>query len=82
MAFRVFFVFLVLRNVCRRVIHFNVALAPSAAWTGQQIIEAFPWDTAPRFLLRDRDGIYGVEFVHRIDGLGIEQVVISPKSPW
>ena len=61
-SFRVLFVFLMLGNVRRRVVHFNVTAAPNAAWTGQQIIEAFPWDTAPRFLLRDRDGIYGHEF--------------------
>ena len=56
--------------------------APSAAWTGQQVVEAFPWETAPRFLLRDRDGIYGTDFVRRVKGLGIEQVVISARSPW
>jgi hypothetical protein len=48
----------------------------------QQIIEAFPWDTAPRFLLRDRDGIYGVEFTGRVEGIGIGQVPTSAHSPW
>jgi hypothetical protein len=57
-------------------------VAPSAAWTGQQVVEAFPWDTAARFLLRDRNGIYGTEFVRRVEGTGIEQVVISARSPW
>jgi putative transposase len=56
-TFRVLFVFLVLSNDRRRVVHFNVTASPTAAWTGQQIIEAFPWETAPKYLLRDRDGI-------------------------
>ena len=81
-TFRVLFVFVMLSNVRRRVIHFNVTAAPSAFWTGHQIIEAFPWDTAPRFLLRDRDGIYGHDFVRRVKGMGIKQVVISAHSPW
>jgi transposase InsO family protein len=81
-TFRVLLVFLMLSNSRRRVVHWNVTAAPNAAWTGQQIIEACPWDTAPRFLLRDRDGIYGAEFVRRVQGLGIEQVVISARSPW
>ena len=58
-TFRVLFVFLVLGHDRRRVLHFNLTEHPTAVWTGQQIREAFPVDTAPRFLLRDRDGIYG-----------------------
>jgi putative transposase len=81
-SFRVLFVLLVLSNHRRQILHFNVSAAPSAAWTGQQIIEAFPWDTAPRFLLRDRDGIYGGDFVRRVAGMGIEQVPTSAHSPW
>jgi len=81
-SFRVLFVFLMLGNARRRVVHLNVTDAPNAAWTGQQIVEAFPWDTAPRFLLRDRDGIYGSEFRQRVSGMGIEEVVIAASSPW
>ncbi len=81
-TFRVLFVFLILSNHRRRIIHFNVTTNPSAAWTGQQIIEAFPWETAPRYLIRDRDGIYGNEFVGRVVGMGIEEVPISARSPW
>ncbi len=58
-TFRVLFVFLILGNHRRRIIHFNVTTNPSAAWTGQQIVEAFPWDSAPRYLIRDRDGSTG-----------------------
>ena len=62
--------------------HFNIKDAPTAAWTAQQIINAFPYDTAPEYLLRDRDSIYGSLFVQRVQGMGIEQKLISPRSPW
>jgi len=81
-SFRVLFVFLVLSNERRRVVHFNVTDSPSATWTGQQIVEAFPWVTAPKYLLRDRDKIFGHEFVHRVEMMGIKQVLISARSPW
>ena len=81
-TFQVLFVFLVLGNQRREVLHFNVTDSPTAAWTGQQIVEAFPWETAPRFLLRDHDGIYGNDFVRRVGSMGIEQVPISKRSPW
>ena len=64
------------------MIHFNVTANPTAGWAAQQIIEAFPYDSVPRFLLRDRDSIYGTEFVARISGMGIEEVVTAPRSPW
>jgi putative transposase len=81
-TFRVLFVFLILSNERRTVVHFNVTESPTAAWTGQQIVNAFPWDTAPKYLLCDRDGKYGAEFIHRVENLGIEQVFISARSPW
>jgi putative transposase len=80
-TFRVLFVFLVLSSERRKVVHFNVTESPTAAWTGQQIINAFPWDTAPRYLLRDRDGKYGEEFNRRVESMGIEQMLISARSP-
>jgi hypothetical protein len=80
-TFRVLFVFLVLSNERRRVLHFNVTDSPTAFWTGQQIIEAFPWDAAPRFMVRDRDGIYGNDFARRVSSMGIEEVVIAGRSP-
>lgn len=66
----------------RRVSHFNVTANPSSAWTAQQITEAFPYDSAPRYLMRDRDGIYGEEFQRRMKCLGIEEVVSAPRAPW
>ncbi len=81
-TFCVLYVFLVLSHERRRVVHFNVADSPTAQWTGRQLVQAFPWDTAPRFLLRDRDAIYGPEFLRSISNLGIEDVRTSPRSPW
>ncbi len=81
-TFRVLFVFLVLAHDRRRIVHFNVTEHPSAEWTGRQLIEAFPWDTAPRYLIRDRDGIYGRDFGRRVKTLGIKQVLSAPRSPW
>jgi putative transposase len=81
-TFRVLFVFLVLSNERRRVVHFNVTDSPTAFWTGQQMIEAFPWDTVPRFVIRDRDGIYGNDFVRRVSSMGIAEVQIAARSPW
>ena len=62
--------------------HFNVTAHPTALWTAQQIVEAFPEETAPRFLLRDRDQIYGEDFRRLVAGMQIEEVIISPRSPW
>jgi putative transposase len=82
MTFKVLFVFVVLAHHRRRVVHFNVTENPTAEWTAQQIVEAFPWDTAPRYLLRDRDGVYGQTFRGRVKNMGIKEVLIAPRSPW
>ncbi len=81
-TFRILFAFVVLRHDRRRVVHFNVTAHPTAEWTAQQIVEAFPDDEAPRFLIRDRDSIYGEHFRKRVRHMGIEQVVIAYRSPW
>jgi len=66
----------------RRVLHFNVTHSPTSAWTAQQIINAFPYDTAPKYLLRDRDTIFGKLFIHRVDDMEINTLKTAPKSPW
>ena len=81
-GFKVLFVLLVLAHDRRRVVHFNITENPTAQWTAQQIVEAFPWDSAPRYLLRDRDAIYGERFQRRVERMGIEQVLSAPRSPW
>lgn len=79
---RVLFVFIMLAHERRRIVHFNVTEHPTAQWTAQQIVEACPWDDAPRYLLRDRDSIYGDYFQRRVKHMGIEEVKIAPRSPW
>ena len=65
-TFRVLFVFIMLAHERRRIVHVNVTEHPTAQWTAQQIVEAFPWDETPRYLLRDRDSIYGEVFQQRV----------------
>jgi len=81
-TFRVLFVLVLLAHEWRRVLHFNIIEHPTAQWTAQQVAEAFPWEEAPRYLLRDRDRIYGTAFRQRVQHMGIEEVVIARRSPW
>jgi putative transposase len=81
-TFNVLYGFVVLLHDRRHVVHFNVTAHPTARWTAQQIIEAFPEESAPRFLLRDRDQIYGGLFRLRVVGMGIDEVVSAAHSPW
>src|SRR6266704_3411924 len=76
------FVLVVLAHHRRRVVHFNVTENPTAHWTAQQIVDAFPDDSAPSYLLRDRDQVYGEQFRHRVKGMRIEEVLTAPHSPW
>ncbi len=81
-TFRTFYVFLVLSLDRRRIVHFNVTSNPTADWTSLQLIQAFPFDTAPRYLIRDRDGIYGPKVIDTLDILDIEQIPTAPRAPW
>jgi transposase InsO family protein len=82
-TFRLLYCFVVLMHGRRRIVHFNVTTHPTAHWTAQQIVEAFPADgSEPRYLLRDRDGIYGRWFQQRVSNMGIREILISPRSPW
>src|SRR6266571_3558008 len=80
--FEILFVFIVLAHNRRRVVHFNVTAHPTAAWTAPQMLEAFPFDTAPKYLLRDRDCIYGQEFRKQVEAMNINEVLSAPRSPW
>ena len=80
--FQILYVFLVLAHDRRRILHFNVTAHPTAEWTGQQLREAFPFDQLPRYLLRDRDAIFGQNFRERVQDMGIEEVLSTPRSPW
>ena len=81
-SFRVLYVFLVLAHDRRRIVHFNVTAHPTAEWTVQQLREAFPFDQVPRYLLRDRDGIFGTEFRRDVKAMRIKEVLSTPRSPW
>jgi putative transposase len=81
-TFRILYVFLFLAHDRRRIVHFNVTEHPTAEWTAAQIVQAFPWDKAPRFLLRDRDSIYGTAFRTQTRSLEINEVLTAFRSPW
>jgi putative transposase len=79
---RVLFVVIVLSHVRRRIVHVNITEHPTAEWTAQQVIDAFPDDTAPKWLHRDRDSVYSETFRRRVAGIGIAEVISAPASPW
>jgi putative transposase len=81
-SFRILYVFLVLSHERRRVVHFNVTEHPTAEWTAAQLMQAFPWDTAPRYMLRDRDRVYGEAFRTLAAEMEITEVLTAPRSPW
>jgi putative transposase len=81
-TFRLLFVFVILSHDRRRVIYFGVTANPTAEGAARQLLEAFPWDSAPRYLLRDRDGVYGEKFREAAVWLGIREVLTAPMSPW
>jgi transposase InsO family protein len=80
--FQILYVFVVLAHHRRRIVHFAVTAHPTAEWAAHQILQAFPWDSAPRYLLRDRDRIFGSVFVQQLEVMGIEQVLSAPAAPW
>lgn len=81
-TFRLLFVFVILSHDRRRPVHFAITRNPTAEWTARQVLEAFPWDSAPRYLLRDRDSIYGDAFCDAVDSLGVREVLTAARSPW
>ncbi len=81
-AFQLLFVFVVIGHLRRQLIHFAVTTNPTAEWTARQIVEAFPWDTAPNYLIQDNDKIYGLIFQNQLRNMKIKEVRIAPRSPW
>ena len=82
LTFECLFAFLVLGHSRRQLLWFAVTRHPTAEWLAQQIVEAFPWGTAPTYLLRDNDRAYGQAFTRRLRTMGIRDRPISPRSPW
>ena len=74
-SFRLLYVMIILAHDRRKIVRFDVTRHPTAGWLSRQVTEAFPWDTAPRYLLRDRDASYGADFRNRVDAMGITEVV-------
>lgn len=81
-GFRQLFVWVVLKHGRRQIVSFGVTAHPTAEWVARQITEAFPWDTAPAYLLRDRDTTYGAVVRQRLKAMGIRDRPIAPRSPW
>jgi hypothetical protein len=79
--FEILHVFVILALERRRLVFANVTTNPTAFWLGQQTVNAFPWDTAPRFLIRDGDGAYGNEFSRRVRSLGIRSIKTAVRAP-
>jgi transposase InsO family protein len=80
--FQILYCFIILRHHRRKVVHFGVTRNPTTSWTTQQITEAFPYESAPKYMIRDRDRIYGKAFTQRVRVMGIKEVLIAPRSPW
>jgi putative transposase len=81
-TFQLLFAFVILGHDRRRPIHFAVTSNPTSEWTARQLLEAFPWDNAPRYLLRDRDGAFGEKFCEPSKSMSIHEVLTAPQSPW
>jgi transposase InsO family protein len=81
-TFRLLYTVIVFGHDRRRIVHFDVTRNPTQVWLARQMTEAFPWDTAPRYLLRDRDASYGQAFRVRLQAMGIKELVTAPRSPW
>src|SRR5262249_60986851 len=78
---QVLYIFIILGLERRRLIFANVTTNPTAEWLAQQVVNAFPWDTAPRFLIRDRDRAYGLAFTARVKGLDIREIRTAVRAP-
>src|SRR5713226_7924308 len=81
-SFRLLYVMIILAHDRRNILRTAVTEHTTAAWLSRQVTEAFPWDTAPRYLLRDRDGSYGSYFRNRVEAMGITEVITAARSPW
>ena len=82
LTFECLFAFVVVGHGRRQLLWFAVTRHPTAEWLAQQIVEAFPWNTAPTYLVRDNDGAYGQAFTSQVRAMGMRDRPISPRSPW
>jgi transposase InsO family protein len=82
LSFALLYVFVIVRLDRRALVWINVTRHPTAEWIARQIIEAFPWNEAPRYLIRDRDSLFGAIVKRRLRAMGIRDKPIAPASPW
>jgi len=82
LSFNMLYVLVIVRLARRELVWIKVTAKPTAEWIAQQITEAFPWNEAPRYLIRDRDGLYGAAVRRRLRAMGIRDKPISAGSPW
>jgi hypothetical protein len=81
-GFRLLFVLVILKHQRRRLISLSVTADPTAEWIARQITDAFPWNEAPDYLIRDRDASYGYAVTRRLAAMGIRDHPMAPRSPW
>ena len=81
-SFQLLYVMIILAHDRRKIVRTAITEHPTAVWLSRQITEAFPWDTAPLYLLRDRDASYGSYFCNRVEAMGSKEVVTASRSPW
>jgi transposase InsO family protein len=81
-GFDLLYVLVIVRLERRNLVWINVTPHPTAEWIARQVTEAFPWAEAPRYLIRDRDRVYGAAVTHRLRAMGIRDKPIAPGSPW
>jgi transposase InsO family protein len=81
-SFGLLYALVIVRLDRRELVWINVTANPTAEWIARQATEAFPWDDAPRYLIRDRDRIYGIVFTRRLRAMGIRDKPVAPASPW
>ena len=81
-GFKLLYCLVILSHRRRRLLHYAVTAHPTTEWVARQIVEAFPWDETPRYLLRDRDGVYGQAVKRRLRRFGIRDRPVGPRSPW
>jgi len=81
-GFDLLYAFVIVRLDRRDMVWINVTTNPTAEWTARQLTEAFPWNEAPLYLIRDRDRIYGAVVTRRLRTMGIRDKQITPRSPW
>ena len=81
-SFRLLYRFLILQHSRRELVWLNVTAHPSAEWITRQLTEAYGWQQAPRYIIRDRDSVYGGAFARQLRAMGIRDQPIAPRSPW